>query len=258
MVQNTIFIVGGGKFGKKAVQFAKQENYNIIIIDKDPNCYAVQFAELIIKDIHGLEQNIPKLEKGKILFFQGNVTENMAILNSLNPEYIIPVAPVHFLAELILDYLARESIDVNSDGKRVTQIIQDIKPDILLDSVDSKGVVYLSYAKKDEVCPDNCSAPPDYCPHLKREKPNTITNYLLKFFNAQKGFDLQKQKREIKIIVESTQLRGGLGGIPGSVVQSILTKLEQNFRWMKQKNFKLLIATSCNCHGVINFYKKTS
>ncbi|MGV9202836.1 MAG: hypothetical protein ACOC44_02320 [Promethearchaeia archaeon] len=256
MAQKTILIVGGGKFGKKAVEFAKNSKYNIIIIDKNPECYTKQFADIIIENNTELKQHINKLEEGKILFFQGDIIENISLLDLLNPKFVIPVVPIHFIAVLILHYLNRESIKVNRDKSKVRQIAPKIKPGILLDSVESKGVIYLSYAKKNETCPENCTAPRDFCPNFEREKPITITNYLKKFFKSENTFFFNKKAKKIVFIIESEQLRGGLGGIPGSLIQFILKELKTNKVWMKENNFELIVATTCNCHGVVNFYRK--
>jgi hypothetical protein len=257
MVEKSIIIAGGGKFGEKAVQFAKEKKYNTLIIDRDPNCYAAQLAEDSTKNFQTLKNMIPQMKNGKILFFEGDIKKSLYVIKLLNPEYLIPVVPVHFMALLITEFLKRRSISIERNKENVTAFIENIHLDILLNSIDSEGVVYLSYAKKNEICPENCRGPLNYCPNFNREKPMTITKFLTEFFKANKNFHFNEESKKVILIIESKQLRGGLGGIPGSTLQLIISNLEKNLSWMKGNNFELTIATSCNCHGVVNFYKKS-
>ena len=101
-----------------------------------------------------------------------------------------------------------------------------------------------------------CACPLNYCPNLNREKPLTITEYVKDFFDMTKLIKVEENKNnEILIVLNSYQLTSGLGGIKGKDVNIILETLNKKISALKQKKFKLLIATTCNCHGVISFYK---
>ena len=115
---------------------------------------------------------------------------------------------------------------------------------------------YLSYAKIDEICPDNCSGPISYCPNFKREKPQTITQYLKSYYGTSNSISIKKEEvSEVTIIIESYQLLPGLGGLKGNDIQNILKFLRDNMDFLSSRKFNMIIATTCNCHGVINFYK---
>ena len=85
MVENSILIAGGGKFGEKAVQFAKEKEYNTLIIDRDPNCYAAQLADDSTTDFQTLNNMVQQKKNGKILFFKGDkIYESCDIISSKN------------------------------------------------------------------------------------------------------------------------------------------------------------------------------
>ncbi|MHA1527324.1 MAG: hypothetical protein ACTSQD_09845 [Promethearchaeota archaeon] len=47
----------------------------------------------------------------------------------------------------------------------------------------------------------------------------------------------------------------GLGGLKGNDIRDILKVLRDNMDFLSHQKFDMVIATTCNCHGVINFYK---
>lgn len=51
MSMNLLLIVGRGKFGEKALNYAKSQKYRAIVIDKDPNCLCSQYAAKTYRSI---------------------------------------------------------------------------------------------------------------------------------------------------------------------------------------------------------------
>jgi len=51
------------------------------------------------------------------------------------------------------------------------------------------------------------------------------------------------------------QLQAGLGGLRGKDIREILERIKVNLKLLNTQKLNLTIATTCNCHGVINFYK---
>ena len=143
-----------------------------------------------------------------------------------------------------------------SDSKYTFNFIEEANSDLILSYNLDQGLVYLSYCKIDEICPDNCVGPENYCPNFKREKPITITKYFQNYYQLTNHFRFLEDKSLTVIIVgESYQLMGGLGGLKGEEIYNSLKKLEKLLDTSTNRNYKLIIATTCNCHGVINFYK---
>jgi len=252
-MMNLVIIAGGGRFGLKAVEYIKKYNYPAVLIDNNPNCFAAKFAT---KKFEEFNFNIKDLKDGEIFFLNQDIEVVIDLINKLVPEIIIPVAPIHLMASLLSSFLLKYSIRLIPDVD-VTKIFSDnINPELLLNHISDLGAVYLSYAKIDELCPDNCSGPITYCPNFKREKPITITDYVKEYLETTNTVKVKNGNiSEIVVVNESYQLMPGLGGLKGKDMQDTLNILQENISILSSQKFKISIATTCNCHGVINFYK---
>ena len=251
-----VFIAGGGKFGLKAIDFIKENKFRTVLIDSDPNCFAAKFTSKKFDTLEDLNLHIKDLKDGEIYFLNTDVLIVLDLIEELNPKYIIPVVPIHLMASFITSFLLRSSIVLTPNNNLTEDFLEHIDPELLLNQMNEEGVGYLSYAKIDEICPDNCSGPISYCPNFKREKPQTITQYLKSYFGTSNSVNIRKEEiSEIIIINESYQLMPGLGGLKGNDFQNILKVLRNNMDLLSHQKFDMIIATTCNCHGVINFYK---
>ncbi len=255
MRKTNLLVVGGGKFGLRAIKFAKKRSYNTILIDKNPNCLAGNFIETKFREFYALLDYFNKHQNREIVFFESDISIINKILYEIEFSWIIPVVPIHLIALIVKNFMISNNIQLLLDNITSKVYSEKIKPDILLTSPVQEGILYLSYAKEDEVCPEDCPGPPDYCPSFKREKPITITEYLKKVFDISDSFNLLKNKKKLIILLHSYQLMPGLGGLKGQEIYSIYNQLENNLIFLKNNQFNLIVATTCNCHGVINFYK---
>ncbi|TFG28299.1 MAG: hypothetical protein EU532_05515 [Promethearchaeota archaeon] len=254
-----LIVAGGGKFGKKALEFGIKNNYKIILIDNDPNCICASDADYKFDNLNDFYSRINDVKAGKIVFLISDVSIITDLFLKLNPEYIIPVIPIHLLAYIISDFLKqKKALNLISDSKSAFNFIEKANSKLILSYNLDQGVVYLSYCKIDEICPDNCVGPEKYCPNFKREKPVTITKYLQNYYQLTNHFRFIEDKSLTVIIIgESYQLMGGLGGLKGSEIYNSLKKLENILDTFSNRKYTLIIATTCNCHGVINFYKQS-
>ncbi|TXT67610.1 MAG: hypothetical protein BAJALOKI1v1_40011 [Promethearchaeota archaeon] len=251
----TLLIAGGGKFSKKALHFAKKNHYATILIDNDPNCIASKIINTHFQELKLLLANFDRNSQNSIVFFENNIIIINELLKKIKFEWIIPVIPLHLTALIVKNFLSSCNIELVPDGKRCITATKRINPALLLDSLLQENILYLSYAKQNEVCPDNCAGPSQYCPNFDREKPITLTNYLKKIFNVSNNINLSQERREVNIVLHSYQLLPGLGGLKGGEIEEVLAKINKHLDLLRKNNFRLLIATSCNCHGVVNFYK---
>ena len=104
---------------------------------------------------------------------------------------------------------------------------------------------YLSYAKFDETCPDNCLGKSGYCHYHRRNKPITVTDFVKENIRLQNHFNF-----------ESIQLAAGIGGIHKEQIQHFLSQLKGLIVNPTNCTSKtILISTTCNCHGVISAIK---
>jgi hypothetical protein len=256
MSQDTKFliIVGGGKFGKKALDYAKKNKYTTILIDINPDCYCAKHADKTLDYIDDL--NGQDLTPNCLYFLNRDVDIIHELIPLLNPEYVIPVVPIHLMASLVNSFLNENSIKLNPNNKLAEILILRGNRELILSHDTEQGVIYLSHAKIDEICPDNCAGPLYYCPNFKREKDITITQYLKDFYHCNKIISVEKNEIiNITIIIESEQLEAGLGGLRAKDISLILKELKHDLNLINIQKYNVIIATTCNCHGVINFYR---
>lgn len=261
VIKNLFFIMGAGKFGKIAFNYGIKQGYStIILIDEDFNAVKDIKAERVedIKEFLEIYQEIIKqsFEKSqnkdqKTYFLQGGLDLLSIIFTFGIPELFFPVIPVHIMGKLVLNYL-----NVYFNGKKVLQtqveddyyseVVKKIPAEILLTEDKRNGLITLSYAKLDRICPSNCIGQENYCSHFKRSKPKTVTKIIQ---NLSKIF-----------VIESHQIRAGLGALYGAEIKNLLIDLldyadiTQKSKVTSNEFRNFGISTTCNCHGIINLF----
>lgn len=211
-------IVGGGKYGCYAVEFLKQKGKGFIVVDTDPNCQAVKRFKLeTSKDIN----------KNGEHFLHGDLSTVVALIDSLNPEYVFPTAPVHIAADM-----AKIKFNLAPWTEAINSILPKLPPTVVLFS--GKGKLILSY-NRDHDCQDNC-AMPETCPTSGTKKPCTMTK-LMTYASPE------------ACILISHSMAPGMGALKGK-------ELQEFFNWTKTKD-QFVVGTSCDCHGVFSAFKKT-
>ncbi len=245
-----IVIYGGGKFGFNAIQKLKAQ-YNLIIIDIEPNCYIAERFKLKPESIDSVLDQIQKINsqnkyrtQTSMFFILGAESVLLQAINLFFPLYIVPSAPVHVMANLTQQYLSERYPLVEMNH---TKFLMDLskKPENLFQFTSDKPEVYFSYAAWDEICPEHCIGPKKYCIHHKRHKPITISDFI----------DNIISKKQI-LHFRSQQLNAGVGGISVNTIKENFLKLEAILQENQSNRFaNLYIATSCNCHGVISRFQ---
>ncbi|HTY75905.1 MAG TPA: NAD-binding protein, partial [Candidatus Nanoarchaeia archaeon] len=84
-------IIGGGKYGCKAVEYLRSKNRDFIVVDVDSKCLAVKRFNL-----RALNADVTKGQN----FVEGNLEKALKLIDDLNPEYVFPTAPVHIAADM--------------------------------------------------------------------------------------------------------------------------------------------------------------
>jgi len=261
VINNLFFIMGAGKFGKIALNYSLIQDYStIILIDENIDAADDIKAERIedtkeflriyqkiidrsIKKLHNKDQ--------KIYFIRGGLELLSLIFTFGIPELFIPVIPVHIMGKLVLNYLSvyfygKKILKTQIEDDYYSEVIKKIPAEILLTEERASGLITLSYAKLDEICPSNCIGKEGYCSYFKRIKPETVTKIVQ---NLSKIF-----------VIESHQIRAGLGGLYGAEIKNILVELleyaditrKSRVSSNELRNFG--ISTTCNCHGVLNLF----
>jgi hypothetical protein len=212
-------IVGGGKYGCKAIEYLRKKRRGFALVDKDPNCLAVKKYKLKAAEQVGAEGEH---------FFEGGIAKVLELIERLKPELVFPTAPIHIAAEL-----AKSKFPLAPWDEVIDCILANLPPSVVLQA--GKGSLIVSY-NRDKDCLENCEAP-EVCPSTRKRKPCTMDR-LMQFAYPE------------SIILLSHQLAPGMGALKGGELLEFFAQVE--------KKDKFVVATACACHGFFAALKKAA
>ncbi|TQD23909.1 hypothetical protein [Methanolobus vulcani] len=263
VIEGYYLVLGGGKIGSDFARYAREKSFSfVVIIDVDKSSNAsnssvtVGREELLnlIKYFHK-----SKSKSDNVYFHCMDVRNVPEILEAGIPEFIIPAVPTHAVVNMAIDMLGSFSsgnlisaVQIADNDEKMTAyfngILSLLPENIVVFNSPKDGAIMLSYAKMGEICPDNCMGPAEYCYNFKREKPETITAYARKLLPIYKGW-----------VFESCQMKPGIGGIRGVDFKEYMLSLMEHVKSVSEKRDSctikdrvFFIATTCNCHGIMN------
>jgi hypothetical protein len=210
-------IVGGGKYGCEAIELLRYKDKNFIVVDTDPNCLAV--TKFKIKTSSNFESNMNG-------FVKGDLSTVMKLIDQIEPEYVFPTAPIHIAADM-----AKIKFNLKPWSEPLCNILSKVPSSVVL--LAGKGKIILSF-NRDNDCIEKCSMP-KICPSSQVKKPCTMTE-LIKFASPD------------AFILISYSMAPGIGALKGSEILGF-------FKWVEMKE-KFIVATACDCHGVLNAFQK--
>jgi len=239
MGEETVAIIGGGKFGLQALLWAFKTHHKALVFDSDAQALVRNHVHAILPTDQ--KWTLEDLTQAPSVLVLGNAIDiAIPILQDLRPAYVIPTIPVHFLAASLL-FIARQNNQTYvPDADEIIRIAKQFTAPLNASPNPQEGIIALSYAQPGELCPPQCTGPLNFCPTFKREKKKTITILVS---------EATKQSAH-RFLAESQQLTNGLGGILGSAFFHILDQ----FRETLPPTF--VVSTTCNCHGVLQAFKR--
>jgi hypothetical protein len=212
-----IWIIGAGKFGKKAVSAMRKHapGSAVTVVDHcSQACNAIAEPDLTVECMDGVAFLNQHLADGGV------------------PDWIIPVIPVHLSFEWIRRRVAPD----------ISLIPMDI-PEIVLTSLPNvfpgqTGQIYTSNAAF--ICPENCAEPQDICTFTRLPRKRSL-------YEAIAAISCNDF---LNIVLQSHQLAPGIGGIaPQALFQALLA--------VQQSTSPILLSSACRCHGVVQAFKKS-
>lgn len=212
-----IWIVGGGKFGRKAALTLRQKNADddIFIIERDgEKCLSLE------------KDGISTIHSDGVSFLSEFLREHDS-----PPDWIVPAVPVHVAFQWIRLQLKNEfeivPVSIPGDIRR-----------LLPNPIDGeRGELFVSIA--DFFCPENCPEPEKFCTATRKPRPYDLYNLI----------GTLKAGEFTPMVIQSRQLAPGVGGYTPKVLFDALCGIQQI------KSGKILLGTACRCHGVINAFK---
>lgn len=239
--RDQLLVFGGGKFGVKILENF-QASHQVIVVDETSNCQASKEIQdhFQANKLHDIFKRIHTSPEP--IFIEGNIETVISLWQKIQPAYLIPVVPIHVMHFFLKKYLKQYVKEIDINEAQVPPILS--KPKELYIFQADPSNVYLSYADKDQICPDNCMGPADYCPFHKKPKPITVTDFCKESFPSSFHFNF-----------ESAQLAPGIGGLPNQLIFTQTERLMESCSTLHEATeLTLLISTTCNCHGVISAF----
>jgi hypothetical protein len=211
-----IWIIGAGRFGKKAVTAMKKHypESAITVVDHCPKtCEAIAepgFTTVCMDGVSYLHQYLT---------------------DTAPPCWIIPVIPVHLAYEWVrlrlLPDISVVPIDVPEHIRRSLPNVFSGKP----------GEIFISNASF--ICPENCSEPRDICTYTRMPRKQSLYEAIAAL--SCDGF--------LNLVIQSEQLAPGIGGVrPGALFNTLIA--------VRQYPGSILLSTACRCHGVVQAFRK--
>ncbi len=235
-----VFVMGGGKFGTRAIGYLKAKGAKVLVVDMNPDCMAssevdIQAAELGVLD---------SLVDGQAAFLVGDAVDRLlGLMETKVPDLVVTAIPSNAVAKVAEGWLAKRGIKLEPYLKVVPKVLENI-PKSLVSVVDEySGVIVVSYMASHMRCRENCMPPKDICASTGR--PKLVSMDKLLEFGIYNHVDVSG-------ILISSQLTGGLGAIDGKELYSILNRLESH-----NKPYTIAVGTACDCHGVLSLAKVT-
>ncbi len=263
VIDGYYLVLGGGKIGSDFVRYAKEKSFPfVVIIDVDEGAEASKSSIVVARDdLFRLIRTYrdSKENNNNVYFHCMDVCDVPMILEAGIPEYIIPAVPTHAVVNIAIDMLGSvcswsliSDLRIDEQDEKMVTYFYDLMfalpENIVVFNSLPDGVIMFSYAKMGEICPDYCMGPEKYCYNFKREKPETITAYVRKLLPLYTGW-----------VFESCQMKPGIGGIKGIDFKECMLSLMGHVKKVNEKRETcsfgdrvFFIATTCNCHGVMN------
>jgi hypothetical protein len=212
----SVWVLGAGKFGFKAVERIKQiyPRVNLTVVDQKR-----KIPQPVIS-----ARGVAYVRRDGIDFL------NEALAGTAEPDWIIPAIPVHVACEWIK---CRLSITRAVRPMPVPEHLADMLPNTLQ---GKQGEMYSSMA--DFLCPDDCNEPQGICTVTKDKRAYRLYDYLA-------SIQLTPYKT---VVVKSRQICPGVGGYRPVDLFSALEDI-------RCCDAPILLATSCKCHAVVSAFQ---
>jgi hypothetical protein len=177
LLQKTAWVIGGGRFGRRAVEAlrASDPNGNILVVDKEPLRNLPSDIEIICAD--GID------------WFTEHFVPDACV------DKIIPALPLHLAADWIKKKLANEHHAIRSEEILDEHLYHFPHPMRI-----SASRIVMSHA--DFICPPNCSEPNDICTYTQKRRPISLHHIL----------EIIQMRNFVPLIVQSRQFASGVGG----------------------------------------------
>jgi len=229
---------GGGNVGVRAARAALEAGYHVLVIDSDPSCPAGDIVECIHYDF----REIASCGEDVHLLIGDAVGVLIGMLRERCPELVVPAIRGHLAALLARAWMVDKRADLEPCGKFLSiPVDTELEKRVVLRDVKN-GVVITSYMPPGNECVTGCDQK-GTCPVTGEIHPEPMHSAISRAFEGM---------ADMKVILVPVSL-GAVGVLRGEEILRMLRNLEH-----LAHGKTAIIATACNCHGIINFLRKIS
>jgi len=213
----TVLVIGGGHYGAKACRFFREQKTRVLLVDNDPGCKA--------KTLVATEDFILKDSRDAI----------EPALN-LNPDFIVPTQPGHTLGKWIGGHFNLKPLT-----GAIPAVTRRLSQNLLLYCDETNAALIFSYMAGGKLCREDCLPGHNKCSLTGEPRPAPL--YKLMEYAIFELFDCAK-------IFVSEQMAPGVGAIKTSEFLAFVDEINA------KKPKTLAVGTACQCHGVLNLFKR--
>jgi hypothetical protein len=207
-----VFIIGAGRFGKRAVDvLSSRLDSPLWVVDKEGEALRVTAGP-----------RVERILQEGVLF----LVESLPRLHPTN--FIVPAVPIHLAYEW-LRLCLKDKLSVFR-----IEVPESMKPFLPHTWEGSEGSLLVSYA--DFQCPDDCPEPADHCTVTGKRRGTPLHERLSNIARA--GYRVH--------VLQSRQLAPGVGGYTVGDLREALERVESGGKG------KWMVATACKCHGIVS------
>ena len=230
-----VFVMGGGKFGARALKYLTAKEAKVLLVDVNPDCLASSDADIFAVDLSVVDS----LADGQSAFLVGDAIDYLLfLLETQVPDLVVTAVPGNVIARAVEIWLSNRGCTLRPYSRAVSSVLENI-PKSLVSFVDEDSAfVLVSYMPSNMRCRDDCMPPRNFCALTGRPRLASMKRLL--------DFSVYNHT-DVLHIFTSWQLTGGLGAISGKELDFLLKQLG-----IIKKPFTLAIGTACDCHGVLN------
>lgn len=227
-----IAIIGGGKYGSKAIKALRDRARSIVVIDNDPFCPASSQSDRVC----GLGDRAIFAGGTSFILADGASALLHMLSSGAVPDYVIPCAPQNVMAQLFKAWAASKGLLAISDEEETRRARHSVPKEVLVREDAERGLIVTSFSKG-KPCSPLCLEG-DYCPISGESRPTSMFALLS-----------SKITGDACMIFQSRLLAPEVGGIGGRDIADAFSSLSPKLC----DGTRLAIGTACACHGIIDF-----
>lgn len=229
-----VFCAGGGAVGTAGANTALSQGMSVVVMDTRPDCQACQSDNVDVTTLSAVDPERTDV----IQFVVGDSVDGLLQLcRTRVPDLVIPAIGGHFAARVAVEYLSQRDTKIVPCPPLLDRMVRRFPEDELLSRDEANAVLVASMMPAGGTCETDCPQP-RMCPVTGRYRRIPMHELI--------GSIVAEETDRSVVLTVGTL--GSVGVIAGSDLLGMFRQLEG----LGERD-TFAIATSCKCHGIVNF-----